>query len=146
MPYHSKPVSMTALEHAESEVDMDIKMRYTICYKCGTYYPIEGYCPRCLYGSITNSVPNPIDYAFVEGTKILEGHTTSSAPDLINHPPHYTKGGIDTFDFIKAKELTYAEGNVIKYVVRARHKGNHLDDLEKAKWYLEKLIEEAEKK
>ena len=65
--------------------------------------------------------------------------------DLINHPPHYTKGGIDTFDFIKAKELTYAEGNVIKYVVRSRHKGNRLDDLQKAKWYLEKLIVEAEK-
>ena len=58
----------------------------------------------------------------------------SSPPDPVNHPPHYTQGGIDTFDFIKAKELTYAEGNVVKYVVRARHKGNQLEDLQKAKW------------
>lgn len=66
-------------------------------------------------------------------------------PDLINHPPHYTKGGIDTFDFIKAKGLSYTEGNVIKYITRSRHKGNLLDDLKKAEWYLKQLIAEAEK-
>ena len=71
--------------------------------------------------------------------------TPDGTPDLINHPPHYTKGGIDTYDFIRAKEMTWPEGNVVKYITRSRHKGNRLEDLEKAKWYLEKLIEEAGK-
>ena len=65
--------------------------------------------------------------------------------DPVNFPPHYLKGGVDTFDFIKAKGLTYEEGNIVKYVVRSRHKGNRLEDLKKASWYLTKLIEEAEK-
>ena len=60
--------------------------------------------------------------------------------DMVNHPPHYKAGGIETIDFIEAKELGYHLGNVIKYVSRWKDK-NGLDDLLKAKHYLEKLIE-----
>lgn len=83
-------------------------------------------------------------YAFVEGTKIPEGKTTSSS-DLINYPPHYTQKGIDTREFIDAKGLTYLEGNVVKYIVRARFKGDYIGDLEKAKNYIEYMIEKAKK-
>jgi len=61
-------------------------------------------------------------------------------PDLINHPPHYTTGGIETIDFIEAKKLGYNLGNVVKYITRADHKGNRIEDLQKAKWYLEREI------
>lgn len=61
-------------------------------------------------------------------------------PDVVNHPPHYKTGGIETIDFIEAKELGYHLGNVIKYVSRAKHKGNELEDLKKAQWYLERAI------
>lgn len=64
--------------------------------------------------------------------------------DDVNHPDHYTLGGIEVFDFIKAWELSFAEGNVVKYTVRSPFKGNRLKDLKKARWYLDKLIEEAE--
>jgi len=60
--------------------------------------------------------------------------------DNVNHPPHYKTGGIETIDFIEAKELDYHLGNVIKYVTRAKHKGNELEDLKKAQWYLERAI------
>ena len=60
--------------------------------------------------------------------------------DPVNHPPHYKTGGIETIDFIEAKELGYHLGNVIKYVSRAKHKGNELEDLKKAQWYLERAI------
>jgi len=60
--------------------------------------------------------------------------------DNVNHPPHYKTGGIETIDFIEAKELGYHLGNVIKYVTRAKHKGNELEDLKKAQWYLERAI------
>ena len=61
--------------------------------------------------------------------------------DNVNHPPHYTRGGIETIDFIEAKELNWCLGNVVKYVSRAGHKGDKLEDLKKAAWYLRREIE-----
>jgi len=66
------------------------------------------------------------------------------APDLVNSPAHYTYGGIETIDFIRAK-LTdeefagYLKGSVIKYLTRADLKGNPAQDLAKAKWYMDRL-------
>jgi hypothetical protein len=65
-------------------------------------------------------------------------------PDLVNHPPHYTAGGIEVIDFIDAKQLGFCLGNVVKYVCRADHKVNRLEDLKKARWYLEHEIDAAE--
>lgn len=66
-------------------------------------------------------------------------------PDNVNQPAHYTTGGIETIDFMKAKLEPaqfegYLVGNVIKYISRYRHK-NGAEDLRKAAWYLDKLIE-----
>lgn len=66
-------------------------------------------------------------------------------PDPVNSPPHYTNGGIETIDFIEAKDLNYRLGNVIKYVSRAEKKGEPLQDLKKALWYLQRDIELREK-
>lgn len=68
--------------------------------------------------------------------------------DVVNHPSHYTRGGIETIDFIEAKGLGFNLGNVVKYVSRCGHKKSRglsadtkaLQDLEKAKWYLEREI------
>ncbi len=49
-------------------------------------------------------------------------------PDAVNHPAHYKVGGIETIDFIEAKKLGYNLGNVVKYLTRADHKGNKLED------------------
>ena len=66
--------------------------------------------------------------------------------DPINHPPHYTKGGIETIDFIEAKDLNYRLGNVVKYVSRAGKKDSDpLEDLRKARWYLDREISAREK-
>lgn len=61
--------------------------------------------------------------------------------DLVNHPPHYTKGGIEVIEFIEAWQLDFHRGNVVKYVARAAHKGSELEDLRKAQWYLNRAIE-----
>jgi hypothetical protein len=64
------------------------------------------------------------------------------AIETVNHPPHYTKGGIETIDFIEAKDLNYRLGNVIKYVSRAGKKNSDpIEDLEKAAWYLQREID-----
>jgi hypothetical protein len=60
--------------------------------------------------------------------------------DPVNHPAHYKVGGIETIDFIEAKKLGYNLGNVVKYLTRADHKGNKLEDLRKAQWYLTREI------
>jgi transposase-like protein len=63
------------------------------------------------------------------------------SPDPVNHPPHYKAGGIETIDFIEAKDLNYRLGNVIKYVSRAGKKNSDpLVDLKKARWYLDREI------
>jgi len=60
--------------------------------------------------------------------------------DAIN-PSHYRQGTIETIEYILDQSMDYLEGNVIKYISRYKYK-NGLEDLEKAKWYLDKLIEE----
>jgi transposase len=62
--------------------------------------------------------------------------------DNVNHPPHYKTGGIETIDFIEAKDLNYRLGNVIKYVSRAGKKDSDpVQDLQKAAWYLQREID-----
>jgi hypothetical protein len=63
--------------------------------------------------------------------------------DIINNPSHYVTGGIETIDFIEAKALGFNLGNVVKYISRADHKDKRLDDLEKARWYLDREIQNA---
>ena len=68
--------------------------------------------------------------------------------DVIQSPDHYTKGGIETIDIIKAKlpregYIGYLEGNIIKYITRHRDK-NGVQCLKKADWYLKRLIAEME--
>jgi hypothetical protein len=60
--------------------------------------------------------------------------------DNVNHPAHYKVGGIETIDFIEAKNLSYHLGNVVKYIARADSKGNREEDLLKARWYLNREI------
>lgn len=64
--------------------------------------------------------------------------------DMVNSPDHYTQGGIETYDFIRAKKLSYELGNVVKYVARASYKGNYVEDLKKARWYLDAAIRNVE--
>ena len=64
--------------------------------------------------------------------------------DLVNKPPHYNNGDIETIDAIQSAlgdgfEF-YLQGNILKYVWRYRHK-NNVEDLKKAQWYLNKLID-----
>jgi|TARA_B110000211_G_scaffold234259_1_gene303168 hypothetical protein len=76
------------------------------------------------------------------GMKVIATYTSNKSikSDMVNHPPHYKAGGIETIDFIEAKNLGYNLGNVVKYVSRADLKGNKLEDLQKARWYLDRAI------
>jgi len=68
------------------------------------------------------------------------------AQDMVISPPHYNQAGIECIDAIRAATGDgyeyYLQGNIIKYLWRYRYK-NGVQDLEKAQWYLQKLIEET---
>lgn len=60
--------------------------------------------------------------------------------DPIN-PQHYQDGGIQPIDYIEAKNLNFHLGNAVKYISRAGKKGDKLEDLRKAQWYIAREIE-----
>lgn len=64
--------------------------------------------------------------------------------DMVNHPQHY-QHGIEPIDYIESHNLNFNLGNVIKYVSRAPYKEAELEDLQKAKWYLEREINKHDK-
>jgi Protein of unknwon function (DUF3310) len=60
--------------------------------------------------------------------------------DPVNHPTHYTFGKIEVIDAIEDWQLGFHEGNVVKYVARAKHKDDELENLQKGAWYLNRRI------
>jgi len=107
-----------------------------------------GTSDKPLEDTVTNV--SDITYAITMGRakERIESSQDYSIPtnDPVNHPSHYKVGGIETIDFIEAKKLNYNLGNVVKYLTRADHKGNRLQDLRKAQWYLEREIWNVENK
>ena len=102
-----------------------------------TYYCVDG---RSICDGACIDCPQSDQLSF----PFIEVDHNVIKDDNINRPPHYTMGKIEVYDFIKAWELSFAEGNVVKYVVRAPHKGRPVEDLKKARWYLDQLIKKAE--
>jgi len=148
-----------------SEVAKKFKTTYQVAYMCK-----RGMQPKKLIlGRAEVEVANKLGvstkeyaehiYDLTKGRKraprwVAMGMTSSNTPlpsitmeepqaDPVNHPAHYKVGGMETIDFIEAKGLTYHLGNAVKYISRADHKGNRKQDLEKAKWYLERAIAQA---
>lgn len=69
--------------------------------------------------------------------------------DMVNHPSHYTQGGIECIDCIKSATVgkvgieSFCVGNAIKYLFRYEEK-NGIEDVKKARWYIDRLIKELE--
>jgi hypothetical protein len=67
--------------------------------------------------------------------------------DMVNSPPHYNQTGIECIHAISAATgdgfKYYLQGNIMKYLWRFDYKDKPLEDLKKAQWYLDKLIEEV---
>ena len=78
--------------------------------------------------------------------KALEDIINEDKQDMIN-PSHYKKGGIEAIDYMKAKSTPeefkgHLRLTALKYLSRYGQKDNELQELEKAKWYLDRLIQE----
>lgn len=71
--------------------------------------------------------------------------------DIVNSPPHYKSGGIEAIEGIEASMepeafAGYLKGNIMKYMWRYERKGKPIEDLKKARWYLDRLIGLRERK
>lgn len=123
------------------------------CEGCGTTFihkkeKAQGrwpkYCPECLpkYSKVPKKkvevTVEPVEQTIEE--QVVE---LPKKEDVINHPSHYTRGKIEVIDFIEDQQLPYHLGNVIKYIARAGYKGDKLEDLKKARWYLDRYINEV---
>ena len=75
------------------------------------------------------------------------GETTITLDDPVNSPKHYNQAGIECIDAIRAATDEgfeyYLQGNIMKYLWRFDYKGKPLEDLQKAQWYLNTLLEDV---
>lgn len=67
--------------------------------------------------------------------------------EKVNHPEHYNKGKIEVIDYIEDQDMNFNLGNAIKYISRAglKNKSTIVEDLEKAKWYIQREIDRLNK-
>lgn len=70
---------------------------------------------------------------------------TGKEKEMVDHPQHYNMGKYEVIDVLEDWELEPHEFNVVKYIARAHHKDNRIQDLKKAQWYLERKIKKLEK-
>ena len=75
----------------------------------------------------------------------------TSEYDPVRRPAHYNMGGVECIDYIKQVLgldgfIAYCHGNMLKYQHRYRYKQNPVEDIQKAKWYLNKMLEVMKEK
>lgn len=83
-------------------------------------------------------------YTYKDGKgEFKKDDTLQQNIDMVNHPEHYTKGKIEHVEYVKDRGWLegYCLGNATKYMHRSDHKGKKVEDLKKAKWYLDYYIQ-----
>lgn len=101
--------------------------------------------PR-VYSKWMIDVSETIRYrAGLQYSKMLYDEMSQEQVDLVNSPPHYTKGKYETIEVIEDMKLGYHLGNAVKYISRAGYKTDDpVTDLKKAVWYLNRKIQVLE--
>ena len=64
--------------------------------------------------------------------------------EMVNHPSHYNQGKIEAIDVIEDWQLNFSLGSAVKYIARAGYKDDIIQDLKKARWYLDREIQRLE--
>jgi len=117
-----------------------------------SYWEKERSCHKDCSKAVTHVDDLDGDNCFCEINEIITNYTYEGGhacfvpkPEPIeldlSNQDHYTTGSIEPWDYIIANKLDFLEGNVVKYITRYKHKGTPLEDLEKIKVYVNKIIE-----
>lgn len=115
------------------------------CYNC-KYYK-QGFCEYNEKGGAACKTTEMEYWELSDRCKADLLHDAELEHDAVNSPEHYTSGGIECIDCIKAalgeNFMGFLIGNVIKYSYRYKDK-NGVEDLKKARWYIDRAINELE--
>lgn len=126
------------------------KRRY--CFNCVLYRKRGTKCCEEYANENPEEVAHLLDFEVIDDTqniaKVVEKYGEDVKPDPVNHPAHYTSGGIECIDAMQAAfgaeaVKDFCLCNAFKYLWRHRQK-NGVEDLKKARWYLNRLIREME--
>jgi len=111
------------------------------------YATVIGQCPLllpdCEWEVIKDSIDDATEEEWAEVGKKLRDE---SSDEEVNNPTHYNTGAVECIDAIQAtlsaEEFQgYCRGNTLKYLWRCMYKGKSKQDLEKARWYLDRLLD-----
>ena len=109
---------------------------------------LEGACPNLQpdgsWTIIKDSIDDATEEEWADVLKLLDEEVSSD--EEVNNPTHYNTGAVECIDAIQAalsaEEFQgYCRGNTMKYLWRCMYKGKSRQDLEKAKWYLDRLLD-----
>lgn len=95
----------------------------------------------------TFTTPHDVNSEYKEELRPEDYPVAIDPEEKVNHPQHYNKGNIEVIEIMEQIARDYEPdvavniSNVIKYIARANHKDNLVEDLNKAKWYLNRAVE-----
>jgi hypothetical protein len=95
------------------------------------------HCVKC--GSGGAGLPGPFNPNSLTMRLLAERH------DAVNHPRHYTNHASGVECITVTEHMNFCRGNAVKYIWRAGEKGNEIEDLKKARWYIDREIARLEK-
>ena len=102
--------------------------------------------------SNAHDIEKNYEIIFGKTSETKDGKAESKSEDMVNHPSHYTHGGVECIDAITSALSSYEDsvdswlvGQVIKYLWRAPLKGKYDEDIKKAQFYLNRLVEKIDK-
>jgi hypothetical protein len=149
-PFENKAIKFATEQELRHLMELANSYKLDVCKSIfSTDFPYYTYLKSMVGYGVTNFPDNVSKITYSDFIASLESkptpNHTEQKPDMVNHPPHYTVNGIEVIDVIENYKLNYRLGNVVKYVLRADLKGNRLQDLKKALWYLQREIEQSEK-
>ena len=105
----------------------------------------EVFCEECPFENLFGSCQELTSNENIErANKYLMEINKTIPTDNVNNPTHYNTGTIEVITVIEDWKLNFNLGNAIKYIGRCEHKENKKQDLEKAKWYIERELKNNE--
>ena len=100
----------------------------------------ENWCRPAVFVGNANYGPNKK----INNPYLQDSENNGSVKDMVNHPEHYTKNGIEHWDYVLKTQLGYLLGCATKYLFRSNHKGTRKQDLDKVLTYVDKFVETKE--
>lgn len=140
-PFEGKAIKFETSEQLEHLAELARGYWLETCKSIfSSDFPYYAYINSMRGYGVTNYPVNDTEIHYSDFVASIEAVKESDTPDMVNHPKHYNVKGFEVIDIIDAFNLNFNMGNALKYLLRADRKGNKVQDLQKAIWYLQREI------